>query len=136
MRGWARGSDIFLERQGWFGVSYFNAGMPQGGIVSQKNMNASATNEQRANPQAAASVIMGLPAEPVRVLLVEDDPRDVRLLQELLAELPNPFRLEDVDCLAAALDRIAQGGIDLIICDLALPDSEGIATFHRLQAAA
>lgn len=78
----------------------------------------------------------------VRVLLVEDNPSDVDLIQEALEEgaldpaLSGPaLRLEQVDRLAAALERLATGEIDVVLLDLSLPDSHGFETFVRLQAA-
>jgi len=74
--------------------------------------------------------------EALRVLLVEDNSADVLLLRECVAASPNPFRVESVDSLEAALRRLALGGVDLVISDLSLPDSQGIDTFHRIHKAA
>ena len=66
---------------------------------------------------------------PVRVLLVEDNPGDARLVQETLAQAGDGgFELTHVDRLSAALDRLEEGGIDLVLLDLVLPDSWGAAT--------
>ncbi len=69
--------------------------------------------------------------QPIRVLLVEDNPGDARLILELLAEVENLFTLERVDRLQSALDRLSQTGVDVVLLDLGLPDSEGIETFLR-----
>lgn len=69
------------------------------------------------------------------VLLIEDNPGDVRLVREMLAEPQGiAFSLEWVDSLEAGLQRIAQGGIDLVLLDLGLPDSVGLDTLRRLRA--
>jgi diguanylate cyclase (GGDEF)-like protein/PAS domain S-box-containing protein len=44
-----------------------------------------------------------------------------------------PYRLETVDSLAAALVAVRDGRVDAVLLDLNLPDSLGITTFLRLQ---
>jgi len=73
---------------------------------------------------------------PVHVLLVEDNAGDARLFQELLAEAGSAFSLEQVRNLADASTRLAAGGVDVVMSDLSLPDSQGIATFGALHAVA
>ena len=71
----------------------------------------------------------------ISVLLVEDNPIHARLLQNLLAEVRSPvFELETVDRLASGLERLAQGGIDVVLLDLVLPDSQELETFIRVRA--
>lgn len=70
--------------------------------------------------------------QPIRVLLVEDNPGDVFLLREMLGEAPIPFAVENVARMSEALERLDGGGIDVVLSDLTLPDSHGIETFHRL----
>jgi PAS domain S-box-containing protein len=66
----------------------------------------------------------------IRVLLIEDNPGDARLIRELLAETAiTTFSLECVDRLSAGLKRLTEGGIDVILLDLGLPDSQGLDTF-------
>ena len=73
---------------------------------------------------------------PVRILLVEDNPGDARLFQELLADAKTPFSIDHVRKLSEAIQRLEQGGIDVVMSDLSLPDSQGLETFERLHAAA
>ena len=74
-------------------------------------------------------------AARIKVLLVEDNPSDARLIQESLAEASDdPFDLETADTLAAGLQRLGIGGIDAMLLDLALPDSFGMETFVRARA--
>jgi sigma-B regulation protein RsbU (phosphoserine phosphatase) len=74
---------------------------------------------------------------PIKVLLVEDNPGDARLIQIMLTEAGNGlFRIETVERLGAALRRLAQGGIGLVLSDLSLPDSHGLDTFAKLHAQA
>jgi PAS domain S-box-containing protein len=69
----------------------------------------------------------------VRVLLVEDNPGDVRLITEMLAPYKNRFQLVgNVARLADAEKAVADSDIDLVLLDLSLPDSQGFETFERL----
>ena len=73
-------------------------------------------------------------ARYVRVLLIEDNPGDARLIHEMLAEGGNTaFQLEHVDRLSAGLGRVAEGGVDIVLLDLGLPDSQGFATFAQFH---
>ena len=72
-----------------------------------------------------------------KVLLIEDNPGDARLLREYLADpAGTSFSVEHADCLTAGLTRLAEGGIDLVLLDLSLPDSPMSETFKRAKAAA
>jgi len=72
--------------------------------------------------------------ERLKVLLVEDNAGDARLIQESLSEAKgDPFEMEIAERLSAALARLGQGGIDAVLLDLALPDSEGLATFDTIK---
>ena len=71
---------------------------------------------------------------PIKLLLVEDNPGDVRLIQEMLSEAGAvPFALEIAASLAAALGRLLAGGIDVLLLDLGLPDSRGLSTFTSVH---
>jgi two-component system sensor histidine kinase UhpB len=73
----------------------------------------------------------------IRILLVEDNPGDVRLLREYLAEAgAGRFQLTHVDRLSSGLECLAGAGFDAVLLDLSLPDSEGPATLVRVHAAA
>jgi diguanylate cyclase (GGDEF)-like protein len=76
--------------------------------------------------------------EPVvRVLLIEDNPGDARLIKEALAESSaTRFQVEVVQTLADGLVRLAEEDIDAALIDLSLPDSVGLETFHRARAGA
>ncbi len=67
--------------------------------------------------------------DQIRILLVEDNEGDVRLMKELVAgakgvrmELSHVGRLED------ALSRLVQETFDVLLLDLSLPDSRGLNT--------
>jgi signal transduction histidine kinase/HPt (histidine-containing phosphotransfer) domain-containing protein len=66
---------------------------------------------------------------PIHVLLIEDNPGDARLIEEFLGEARVvQFSLECIDRLSIGLMRLAQGGIDVTLLDLNLPDSQGLDT--------
>ncbi|MDO9530693.1 MAG: response regulator [Deltaproteobacteria bacterium] len=66
------------------------------------------------------------------ILLVEDNPGDARLVREMLAEAGGgSFAVDWVTSLSEALEHLARGGIDLVLLDLGLPDSQGLGTFLR-----
>ncbi|MBS1230831.1 MAG: putative signal transduction protein containing a rane domain, an and a domain [Proteobacteria bacterium] len=70
---------------------------------------------------------------PISVLIVEDDAADVRLIKDALAGTgSSPFLLDWVTHLSAALERLAGGGIDVVLLDLTLPDAQGIDAFDRV----
>ena len=77
-------------------------------------------------------------AEPtIRVLLVEDNPGDARLIQELLIEARGArFETVVASRLSEAQEALALGDFQLILLDLSLPDSQGIDTFHYTAAIA
>jgi len=73
----------------------------------------------------------------IEVLLIEDNPVHARLFQAQLAKVGTPvFAVETADRLAAGLERLGQGGIDIVLLDLVLPDSQELETVIRVRAAA
>ncbi len=82
------------------------------------------------------------PQEPVaeaatRVLLIEDDVADARLIQDALAGTGNkPFHVEWATCLSDAIQRLAHDDFEVILLDLTLPDGSGLETFDQVLQAA
>src|SRR5438874_1523351 len=76
--------------------------------------------------------------EHFRVLLIEDNQGDARLIEEMLREAFDPaFQLAyRADRLAPGLEFIAHEKVDLVLLDLSLPDSNGIETFLKVHAQA
>jgi signal transduction histidine kinase len=71
---------------------------------------------------------------PLAIGLVEDNPGDARLIQEMLREPPLvPFRVEWSSRLDEVLARLERASFDVLLLDLGLPDSQGLATFHHVQ---
>jgi len=70
---------------------------------------------------------------PARVLLIEDDALDQSLFRRTLAKTK-----ADIVCtttLEEGLARLEEGGFDLVVSDLGLPDSEWDETYAKLQDA-
>jgi PAS domain S-box-containing protein len=66
----------------------------------------------------------------IKVLLVEDNPGDVLLLQELLKEVTTVVvELMPVEQLYQAVNYLTNEIFDVILLDLSLPDSQGLQTF-------
>ncbi len=73
--------------------------------------------------------------QPVKILLVEDNPGDARLLHEMVRGVESPtMEFRHAERLARALSRLEEEDFDLVLLDLGLPDSNGIDTFDRLHA--
>ena len=74
--------------------------------------------------------------ENIRVLLVEDNPGDARLLQESVADVgaSGLINLVHVERLSDALERLSKQAFDVILLDLSLPDERGLATLTRTHA--
>ncbi len=69
----------------------------------------------------------------IKVLLIEDNPGDVFLLQELLQDVTTvQVELQPAEQLFEALECIARDSFDVILLDLSLPDSQGLDTFIRM----
>ncbi|HUE77099.1 MAG TPA: hybrid sensor histidine kinase/response regulator [Longimicrobiales bacterium] len=74
---------------------------------------------------------------PIRILLVEDNEGDARLLRELLLEARSfPHALTHVERLEAARSRMEAEGADVVLLDLSLPDAHGLETVSRMLATA
>jgi len=74
---------------------------------------------------------------PIRILLIEDEPGDAGLAQLALRDFRNArFSVTWVQTLSTALQRLSQQQYDIILLDLTLPDSTGIATVERILTSA
>ena len=69
-----------------------------------------------------------------RVLLVEDNPADANLIDEMLhGSNGTTFALDHTSRLSESLDRLSKKTFDLVLLDLSLPDSRGYATFEAVH---
>ena len=69
------------------------------------------------------------------ILLVEASSADAELVRDALASQPG-FNVVCVARLSEAVKRLSEGGIDAILLDLELPDSNGTDTFVEISRAA
>lgn len=85
------------------------------------------------------------PDREYRLLVVEDDAVIALMIQSWLdagesrdgdSILPVQFSVTHCDHLSLAIKSLTQTHFDLIVLDLSLPDSEGIATLRQVRAAA
>lgn len=74
------------------------------------------------------------PGKPLRLLIVEDDIIDRKLLERLLAK--SSLDVAEVRCadrLSTAVDLLRESPVDLVLLDLGLPDSRGTESVIELQ---
>jgi diguanylate cyclase (GGDEF)-like protein/PAS domain S-box-containing protein len=75
------------------------------------------------------------PMSSLRILMVEDNPGDARLVHAMLAEGGQTYDVIQAETLAEALKRAAAEYFDVALLDLGLPDSLGLDTLRRVMAA-
>ncbi|HYD63607.1 MAG TPA: EAL domain-containing protein [Noviherbaspirillum sp.] len=67
----------------------------------------------------------------IKVLLIEDNPGDARLIDMMLAEARNmKFQLAWQDNLTAGLAHLKDHEVDILLLDLGLPESSGLQTLE------
>lgn len=77
----------------------------------------------------------------MRILLVEDNPGDAKLIEMLLREAHEEGRIAQLDLvwapnLADARSKVDERTFDVVLLDLSLPDAHGRETYARMQQAA
>jgi len=74
----------------------------------------------------------------IKILLVEDNKGDARLIEEMLLEAEETahFELVTVESLGEALRHLSENTFDSVLLDLGLPDSQGLNTLSRVLAKA
>jgi diguanylate cyclase (GGDEF)-like protein len=69
----------------------------------------------------------------IKILLVEDNAGDVRMIQELLLDVEGSrFETESINTLTEGLKRLSEVKFDTLLLDLGLPDSNGMETLMRV----
>ena len=72
----------------------------------------------------------------VRILLIEDNPADAKLVEHYLREaFADDFSMVNATRLAQGLNFISNAKFDIVICDITLPDSNGLETFTTVYRA-
>lgn len=71
--------------------------------------------------------------EKIKILIIEDNPGDVRLITIYLKEFfGDKYIYANADYLWKGLDLLSKEPFDIVILDLSLPDSSGLETFKKL----
>ena len=86
----------------------------------------------------AAPTISELPPEPATsgqaatILIVEDDRAMRLMLREALEE--DGYTVDEASGGRAGIDRVKQGGVDLVISDVKMPDLDGLDMLREIKA--
>jgi two-component sensor histidine kinase/CheY-like chemotaxis protein len=73
-------------------------------------------------------------ADKIRILMVEDNPSDIRIIKEMLYDVKDfEFDFKHVKRLGDGLKLLNNDSFDVLLLDLYLPDSHGIDTFFMAQ---
>ena len=98
-----------------------------------------ATNDGRGIKALADGLATRVGNKPVKrlVLVVEDNPGDARLLQEMVSDRDaQNTEVVHVDSMSVAEAYLAERRVDVVLVDLGLPDAHGMEAVRRVRAAA
>ena len=74
-------------------------------------------------------------SDQIKVLLIEDNSDDVRLIQRLLAQVNmDGFRLTHANGVDKAAIELEKGSYDVVLTDIAMTDSDALETIRRIQS--
>ena len=98
-------------------------------------------SRSQSTPVAPPAQAPAVDEDPIRILLVEDDPKWAKLVQAYVNAINGEhtlgmLELVWVETLEATLEKLRTRSYDLIFLDLMLPDSQGIATLDSVWAKA
>jgi type IV pilus assembly protein PilB len=88
-----------------------------------------ATPVRTPEPEPRAAKAAG---DVTRVLIADDDPQMRRLIRSVLAR--EGFEVEEAADGLDALERVEQGGIDLVVLDFEMPRLDGLGVLEELRA--
>lgn len=71
--------------------------------------------------------------DKIKVLLVEDNIGDARLVKEMVKEVDSEIIINHVATLQDAISKLETEFFDAVLLDLNLPDSFGDLTFHKMK---
>jgi len=75
------------------------------------------------------------PSQVTKVLLIEDNPADARLIKEMILEAKGTeLTLDWAGELKTGLEYLSKEEVDLVLLDLSLPDSSGLETLTKVRA--
>ena len=80
-------------------------------------------------------ITAGAAAQPLtRVLLIEDNQEEMLLVRYTLEEFgQGRYDLEWANKLTAGIDRLREGGIDVVLLDLGLPECQGPTSYVAVR---
>ena len=70
---------------------------------------------------------------PIRVLHLEDSPRDAEIMRDLLDTSGPAYDVVHVDCRAAFESTLAEGAFAVVICDFNLADIDGLTALRLVK---
>lgn len=77
---------------------------------------------------------MAMNTESIKILLVEDNPADARLVRDVLKDvIVSTCELTHVERLAEGIRALKDAHYDVVLLDLSLPDASGVDTVIHLQ---
>ena len=69
----------------------------------------------------------------INVLLIEDNPGDIRLIQEMIRDFDDTLiKLDIQKTLTSGIESLSKNDFHLVLLDLSLPDSFGLNTIDRI----
>jgi len=95
-------------------------------VLGERVHDDGTTSAERA--AAAAQASGGNP----RILIADDDPQMRRLVRSVLVR--EGFEVDEAADGLDALDRVQQGGIDLVVLDFEMPRLDGLGVLEELRA--
>jgi CheY-like chemotaxis protein len=101
-------------------------------VLGSTSLGSSSAIKMRSSSEGCEEENM---SHPLRILSIEDDPKDAELIQNLLETEHIACQITRVDSQAALVASLGQGGIDLILADYSLPSFDGISALRLAMKA-
>ena len=70
------------------------------------------------------------------ILLIEDNPGDVRLIREMLGKVKLAYSFDHAGTLSDGLVKLKEHTFDIILLDMNLPDSSGLGSIPEIKRVA
>jgi len=74
--------------------------------------------------------------EKLHILLIEDNPGDVRLIEEMMGRAEIEYSIRHAGTLSDGLEKLRKQTFDVILLDMNLPDSSGLASVPEIKKVA